>query len=218
MKLHSADVCAPKPSRPGWYKRLFARVLASNSRRDAGPIADYKRQLLGNLHGRVLEIGPGTGPNLAYYPDGVHWIGVEPNLAMHPYLQKTARSLKINIELLSHTSERLPLPDESIDAVVGTHVLCSVQSVSGTLQEILRVLKPGGSYVFIEHVAAPSHTFLRRFQGWMRPVWQVWADGCQLNRETWTAIETAGFSQVHLEHFYLDVPIVAPHIAGYAIK
>ncbi len=214
----------PKPTDPdvrncaGWYKRLVAFVVARSSARLDEMVVERKRALLGGLQGNILEIGAGPAPNLGYYARDVHWLGIEPNPAMHPYARREAQRLGMAIELRDGRSECLPVPDRSVDAVVGTLVLCSVHDPVKSLQEILRVLKPGGRFVFIEHVAAPGGSGLRRMQGLLRPIWQLWTDGCQPNRETWTVIERAGFSRVQLEHFRLHVPIVGPHIAGYAVK
>ncbi len=105
-----------------------------------------------------------------------------------------------------------------MDAVISTHVLCSVHDLDGALEEIRRVLKPGGKFVFLEHVAAPPHTGLRRVQNSVRPLWHLIGDGCYPNRETWRAIESAGFRDVQIEHYRADILVASPHIAGYAIK
>jgi ubiquinone/menaquinone biosynthesis C-methylase UbiE len=202
----------------GWYKRLFARMMANSGREYDSIVAERKRRLFSGLRGSILEIGPGSGPNLAYYSPDIHWLGVETNPAMLPYLQQEARRLGMAIELRDGGPEILPAGSASMDAVVSTHVLCSVPNQTKTLQEILRVLKPGGKFAFIEHVAAPRGTSLRRVQNLVRPVWQLLGDGCHLDRETFLAIEQAGFSQVQMEHFRVEVPIVSPHIAGFAIK
>jgi ubiquinone/menaquinone biosynthesis C-methylase UbiE len=86
------------------------------------------------------------------------------------------------------------------------------------LQEALRVLKPGGKFLFIEHVAAPQGSRLRRVQNFLCPLWQLVVDGCNPNRETWTAINQAGFAHVQLEHFEVALPVVKPHMAGYGVK
>ncbi len=93
---------------------------------------------------------------------------------MHDYLCKEAQKQGLSIDLRRGTAEQLEVADNSVDAVVSTLVLCSVPNLSGTLQEILRVLKPGGRFLFIEHVAAPRGTWLRRAQQGVRPVWKVW--------------------------------------------
>jgi SAM-dependent methyltransferase len=180
--------------------------------------AARKRALLGDLHGDVLEIGPGAGPNLAYYAPDVRWIGVEPNPHMHEYLMATAKARGRVVDLRLGHAEALPAADGSMDAVVSTHVLCSVHDLEGALAEVRRVLKPGGKLVFLEHVAAAPHTGLRRVQNTLRPLWKVVGDGCHPNRETWRAIEQAGFREVQIEHYRIDAPIVSPHIAGYAVN
>ena len=93
-----------------------------------------------------------------------------------------------------------------------------MEDLDGTLREIRRVLKPGGRFVFIEHVAAPEASWLRRVQRWLRGPWGVVADGCRPDRETEAAIRRAGFSRVEVERFRLRAGLVAPHIAGVAVR
>jgi len=207
-------------ARRGVYlgKRLMPFLLARFNARYERFLADRKRTLLADLCGNVLEIGPGIGANLPYYPTGICWVGIEPNPFMHSYLRRAADRLGLAIEIRDQRAERLEVPDGSVDAVVSTLVLCSVHDVPGTLQQILRVLKPGGRFVFIEHVAAPPGTWLRRIQRWIRPVSMALADGCCPDRETWIAIENAGFARVEYEHFRVPVPIAGTQIAGVAIK
>jgi ubiquinone/menaquinone biosynthesis C-methylase UbiE len=181
-------------------------------------VAPYKRTLLGELSGAILEIGPGTGVNLAYYPQTVRWTGIEPNPLLHPHLRAALDARHIAGEFRFGSAASLDVPDASLDAVVSTLVLCTVPDVAATLREILRVLRPGGRFVFIEHVAAPPATFTRRVQRFVKPVWRYFGDGCQPDRETWKSIESAGFSSVHLDHFRVPSPIVGPHIRGSAIK
>jgi hypothetical protein len=80
------------------------------------------------------------------------------------------------------------------------------------------VLRPGGRFAFIEHVAAPHGTRTRRVQRWIRPVWRVLGDGCNPERETWVSIRKAGFAEVNLQHFRVPFPVIGPHIAGIATK
>jgi SAM-dependent methyltransferase len=213
----------PAPRR-GIIKPLFAWMLAHCENRHESFYAGRKRALFGSLSGEILEIGPGVGPNLRFYPADVGWVGVEPNSFMHPYLLQTIRALnrpaeRFRIDPGDLAGVRLPAKNESMDAVVSTLVLCSVPHPDETLQEILRVLKPGGRFVFIEHVAAPSGTRLRGLQNFIQPLWSVFGDGCHPNRETWETIARAGFGQVTLEHFqYPGGGPVGPHLAGTAVK
>ena len=183
-----------------------------------------KQALFGSLHGDVLEIGPGTGPNLRFFSEDVRWVGVEPNPFMHPHLQQAIRRRGLpagqyRIEQGDAGGVHLPVGDASMDVVVGTLVLCSVAHPAANLQEILRVLKPGGKFVFIEHVAARTGTGLRTFQNLIQPLWTLVGDGCHPNRETWETISQAGFASVEIEHFhYPGGGPVTPHIAGIAVK
>ena len=210
-----ADTRQIPPRRAGWYQRLFAFMLARTLQ---GEHDERKAALLGTLRGDVLEIGPGPGTNLAYYSPDVRWQGLEPNSAMFPYLHREAQRLGLSVHLRAGHAEHLEAADDTYDAVVSTLVLCSVRDQEQALREIRRVLKPGGCFVFIEHVAAHQGSGLRRVQQLFKPVWKPLGDGCHPDRETWAAIEQAGFSRVQLEHFRVSMPIASPHIAGVAVK
>jgi ubiquinone/menaquinone biosynthesis C-methylase UbiE len=209
-------------------KRLFAWGMAQANNADDRSIrlldnqhhdtlADLKRSLLGQLQGHILEIGPGAGANLAYYPQGIQWTGVEPNPFMHSYLREEAKRLGFQpVTLHEGTAEALPVSDRTVDVVVSTHVLCSVSHPEQVLQEIQRVLKPGGKFVFLEHVAAHPTTWKRTLQNTVEPIWKAAFDNCHPNRETWTVLEAAGFHHLSYETFRLAFPVVSPHIAGTA--
>lgn len=205
---------------PSWYQRFFAWTMAHGNADYEAAVRDRKQKLFAGVHGKVLEIGPGTGPNLVYYPRDTHWMGIEPNPYMHSYLKQAAKRVGLDIEIRNGTAERLEVEDNSVDAVVSTLVLCSVDNLEATLKEILRVLKPGGRFYFLEHVAAPQDTRLRKIQNWIAPLWQVLGDGCHPNRETWSVLEKVGFEKLNYEHFQADaVPaLVKPQIIGVATK
>jgi SAM-dependent methyltransferase len=204
--------------RAGFAKRVHAWFLGHCAARYESMVADRKRALFAELRCDILEIGPGAGPNLIYYPRDCRWIGVEPNPFMHRYLREAAERAGLRVDIRTLTAERLPAEDESVDAVVSTLVLCSVREPAVVLQEVRRVLKPGGRFVFLEHVAAPEGTRLRTVQRWIRPIWRRIADGCHPDRETGPAIERAGFARVQYDSFRLPLGPVGTQIAGHAIK
>jgi ubiquinone/menaquinone biosynthesis C-methylase UbiE len=193
-------------------------VTASSDEANNRLLGERKRALFAGLAGDVLEIGPGTGANLPFLPAGVRWVGVEPNPYMRRYLRRKAEQLGLAADLRAGSAERLDVPDGSVDTVICTLVLCSVHDVAGALREVQRVLRPGGRFVFIEHVAAPAGTRLRTVQRLVRPLWRFIADGCTPDRETWVALERAGFASVRYQRFRMDVPLpfVSPAIAGTA--
>ncbi|MGD2121015.1 MAG: class I SAM-dependent methyltransferase [Gemmatimonadota bacterium] len=177
-----------------------------------------KQHLLSDLTGTLVEIGSGTGVNLEFLPEGVRIIGVDPNPFMHAHFRREARARRRPAHLVRGVAESLPFPDESVDAVLSTLVLCSVPFLQHTLGEVLRVLKPGGKFLFIEHVAAPEGTWLRRVQRMARPIWSRIGDGCQPDRTTGEALLEAGFSNVTLDRFSVPLLLVSPHISGSAEK
>jgi ubiquinone/menaquinone biosynthesis C-methylase UbiE len=181
-------------------------------------VAERKQRLLEGLTGTLVEIGSGTGPNLRHLPGNVRVVAVEPNPFMHPHFLRTATDVGRRTHLVRGEAEALPFPDESVETVLSTLVLCSVKGLDGTLREIHRILKPGGKLVFMEHVGAPRGTWLRRFQRWVKPVWRAMGDGCEPDRDTGENLERAGFRAIRLERFRLPLPLVSPHIAGVAEK
>jgi SAM-dependent methyltransferase len=202
----------------GISKRWFAWAMCHVAGRYDALLADRKRDLLGDLEGTVLEIGPGTGTNFRYYlrPRRLRWIGVEPNPYMHPYLRRAGTAAGIEIDVRQHSAESMEVADGSIDAVVTTAVLCSVHDQTRALREIKRVLKPGGQLVFLEHVAASRNTGLRTVQQLVRPFWRCIVDGCDPMRDTEKSILETGFKLTRLETFELPLGPIAPHIAGIA--
>jgi SAM-dependent methyltransferase len=205
-----------RPLREGWYQRFQAWALSLRSPRYDGLVAGRKLALLSRLRGTVLEIGPGAGVNLPFFRTDVRWIGVEANPFVHQYLENTATRLGRDIEVRIGDAEDLPVPSRSVDAVVATLLLCSVRDPAAALREVLRVLRPGGRFVFMEHVAARPRTLRRWFQRLLRPLWKIAADGCHLDRDTPTMIAAAGFRSVVVDHFDLPIAVIGPHVAGTA--
>jgi SAM-dependent methyltransferase len=198
--------------------RIFAWFLERVGRRHDSFLADHKRRLFADLAGTILEIGPGTGANLPFYPGNIRWIGIEPNTHMHEYLRRRAAALDISIDLRCGIAEQIDIAPESVDAVISTLVLCSVDDLPGVLTEIHRVLKPGGRFVFLEHVGAPHGTWLRRLQRWVKPAWRILGAGCQPDRDIEPALRGAGFIRVDIDHFRIPSPVISPHVAGIAFK
>ena len=192
--------------------------MAGGSSQHESVVSQYRRRLLGDLTGTVIEVGPGNGANLPYYPHDIQWTGIEPNPFMHRFLHDTAAQIRMTVDLRLGSGEQLDVADASADAIVCTLVLCSVRDPLILLREVMRVLKPGGRFVFIEHVAAPVGSPLRLAQNLAQPVWSFLGDGCHPNRETWIALESAGFAHLDFERFNAPVPIAGPHMAGVAYR
>ena len=198
-------------------RKWFAWAMPRLARHYDALLADRKRDLLRDLAGTVLEIGPGSGVNFRYYPRAIHLVGFEPNEYLHPTLQRSSREADLRIDLRCGAAEHLDFADRTADAVVTTAVLCSVADQIQVLREIKRVLKPGGRLVFVEHIAANRGTRLRTVQRIVRPLWRCLADGCDPVRETDELMVKEGFKLIRLERFHLPLGPVAPHIAGVAI-
>ncbi len=148
------------------------------------------KDLFARLEGskRILEVGVGKAVNVNYYPSGTEVTGIDPypKTDALSVAQAKAKQRGVTLTTLEAAAEALPFPNESFDAVVSTLVFCSVQDPRLALQEVARVLRPGGRFVFIEHVWAPEgeHPFLHAQQEWLDPLQAVLAQGCHLNRHT----------------------------------
>ena len=206
------------PHRSNVHDRFLAWFMARGGGKYHKLLEGRKRHLLEGLSGTLVEIGSGTGPNLRYLPRDLKFVGVEPNPFMHRHFVQAAEAENRAVGLVQGMAECLPFPDESVDAVLSTLVLCSVGEIRCVLDEVLRVLKPGGKFLFVEHVAAEAGTRLRKIQRWIRPVWSRIGDGCEPDRTTWENLSEAGFRTVRLDRFTVPIPLVSPHIAGVAEK
>ncbi|KAK3595248.1 hypothetical protein CHS0354_010855 [Potamilus streckersoni] len=175
----------------------------------------------------VLEVGSGPATNFDYYPRRTEIVCLEPNPYFKSYIEQNAHKHK-NISLsrvVQGFAERMDyLEDSSFDAVVCTLVMCSVRDPRQALDEVKRVLKPGGIFIFVEHVAAREGSFVNKIQKMMNPVWKTLCDGCNLTRNTAKYIQNAGFSDVNIVNFQLQwgfrllTLFIRPSIYGYAIK
>ena len=152
----------------------------------------HRKQLLSHARGCTLEIGSGTGLNLPHYPDDLdELVLAEPETAMRSRLEKRLNRSSRLTRLTDAPAERLPFADGSVDTVVSTLVLCTVDAPDGALREIARVLRPDGQLLFIEHVRSDSPT-LARWQDRLARPWRRFARGCRCNRATAELIVTCG--------------------------
>jgi ubiquinone/menaquinone biosynthesis C-methylase UbiE len=161
-----------------------------------------------HARGQVLEIGIGSGLNLPFYSANVERVyGLDPSVE----LQRMARSKPLPqapVEFLSQSAEEpLPLAESSIDTIVVTWTLCSIQDASKALQQMKRVLKPSGRVIFLEHGRASDHGVVA-WQDRLTPFWKRIAGGCHLNRKIDEMITGAGFQITELKTFYLPGPRV----------
>lgn len=181
----------------------------------------WRAELLAGVEGDVLEVGAGTGANLAHYGPLVRRLVLaEPDRHMRARLAAlvAARPPGVPVEVVDAPAERLPFADATFDAVVSTLVLCSVDDLPATLAELRRVLRPGGRLHFLEHVAATDRPGRLRWQRRLEPVWRRVAGGCRLTRTTGDAIAAAGFEveDVTRESMRKALPVVRPTVRGRA--
>jgi ubiquinone/menaquinone biosynthesis C-methylase UbiE len=202
----------------GLRSTLFAASYDRMSRKgeEAG-LRAMRESLLAGAAGRVLEIGGGTGANLALYDKGLDALVVtEPEAAMLRRLQQKAHEHAPDAEIVQAPAEALPFEDDSFDTVVSTLVLCGVDDQAQALSEAHRVLRSGGRLLFLEHVRSddPALAKLQDRMNWLNRLVVM----CDCNRPTLTAIEAAGFDVTQLEHSELpQAPkFVRPLIVGAA--
>ena len=202
----------------GVRSRIFA---ATYDRFSAGSekagLSDMRRRVVGGATGRVLEVGGGTGANLPHYGSGVESLTItEPEPPMLTRLRRRLTEEGTRAEVVQASAEHLPFEDGSFDAVVSTLVLCGVDDQGQALREARRVLRPGGTIVFIEHVRS-EEPGLARWQDRLNRL-NRFVTCCDCNRDTLAAIESEGFEVAELERTELPKvpPFVRPLIVGTA--
>src|SRR5438105_12720888 len=182
---------------------------------DRPDVAGHRRELLAHACGDVLEIGFGTGLNLPYYPERVHKLtAVDPNPGMHRLAQRRIKQTGIEVDQQVLSGERLLFEDRRFDCAVSTFTLCSIEDVAQALTEVYRVLKSGGTFLFLEHGLSPEPSV----QKWQRRLnWlQVrLANGCHLDRNMRELVAAQPFASVEVEEFYLER---TPRTHGYLYR
>jgi SAM-dependent methyltransferase len=176
------------------------------------------RQRFAELGGVVVDLGAGNGPVLRYLRPGTVVHAVEPNPYFHRRLRRSAAAARVELSIHQVPGEAIDLPDASVDAVLCSWVLCSVGDPEAVLHEVRRILRPGGRFVFIEHVGAPAGP-VRLAQRLVHRPWRWVFEGCHTDRDTAAAIQAAGFASVEVSEFRLRsafVPI-RTQIAGVAV-
>ncbi|EDO40824.1 predicted protein, partial [Nematostella vectensis] len=215
------------------YKRGFAIHMNIFSRIHTRAIAPKKEELFmslknvqENIKGDILEIGCGTGANFPFFPEGSSVIALDPNPNMGDYFLRNADefpNVTIKKVITGVAEDMSELADNSVAAVVCTLTLCSVSDIEATLREVKRVLKQGGCFYYLEHVADAEGNWTRWFQQALDNVWKYLSDGCSCARDSYKAIDEAGFSYVFHERFYASrltrlAWLMRPHLIGYAVK
>lgn len=158
---------------------------------DRAGIRAARDRIGGGAEVDVLEVGIGTGLNLGTYKASVSLHGIDRDEAALAIAARRARALGMGVGLTVGDAAAMPYPDASFDTVVGTFVLCTVPDVPGTLREVQRVLRPGGSLRFLEH-ARSGRPAVARLQGRLAPAWARVADGCRLDHDVRAAFAAAG--------------------------
>ncbi|ELZ05332.1 type 11 methyltransferase [Natrialba chahannaoensis JCM 10990] len=145
----------------------------------------HRQYLTRELSGRVLDIGAGTGANFPYLAEAdptVEIHAIEPDRHMRRQAVAKAREYGCAVDLRDARAESLPYPDDAFDVVLASLVFCTIQEPDAALEEVARVLKPGGEFRFLEHVHADG--WRGTGQHVLNPFWERVAGGCQLTRET----------------------------------
>ncbi len=196
----------------GFYdERILPHLIDSTC--SMAQLMKLRAKVVPRCEGVVLEVGMGSGINLAFYDARKVSLvyGLEPSEGMRRKAQANLERSPVAVEWLDLPGEKIPLADESVDTVLLTFTLCTIPDSQAALAQMRRVLRPDGRLLFLEHGRAPDPG-VRKWQDRITPVWKTIAGGCHLNRPIDKLLEEAGFSIDELETLYVPK---TPRIAGY---
>jgi ubiquinone/menaquinone biosynthesis C-methylase UbiE len=178
-------------------------------------VARLRKELLAAARGHVLEIGVGTGLNLAHYPADVRKITTaDPNPGMNRRARRRAERAGVEVDQRLLSGESLPFPDSTFDCAVCTFTLCSVADPGRALAEVCRVLKPGAQFLFLEHGLSPDPG-VQKWQHRLNGLQKLLGDGCHLDRDMRGLVGASPFASVRADGFYLEK---TPRTHGYLTK
>jgi ubiquinone/menaquinone biosynthesis C-methylase UbiE len=197
---------AANEMKQSWYeRRVLPHLLdlACNVR----PVQQQRRLVVPQARGRVLELGIGSGLNLAHYEQAhvTEVVGVDPANQSRRLIDARIAASGLHVELIVMSAEKMPLPDSSFDTVVMTYTLCSIPDPVAALAEVRRLLKPSGRLLFCEHGRAPDDS-VRRWQRRINPWWGRIAGGCHLDRDIPALLTQAGLTACDLHAGYIQGP------------
>jgi len=186
-----------------WADRVLPHLIEKACRSHA--ILEERQRWIPRAHGNVLELGVGSGLNLAFYDRArVEKVtGIDPSAPLLARAEPRARAAPVPVELIAGSAEALPFAERTFDSVVITYSLCSIADPARALAEVRRVLRPGGELVFVEHGLASD----RRTQRWQRvltPMWRRVGGGCRLDRDVPAILRDAGFHVDELAAGYVE--------------
>lgn len=197
-----------------WSDRILPRMIDRGMRNDF--MATHRDRAAPLARGRVLELGSGAGLNIEHYSPAVeHVFALEPSAYLREKAEEVVAAAPFPVESIDASAESIPLETGSIDSVVSSWTLCSIPDIETSLQEVRRVLRPGGQFIFIEHGRSPDER-LSRWQDRLVPL-TMRLLGCSLNRDMGRLISEAGFTVTALEKGYVEgPPIISYHYIGQA--
>ncbi len=186
----------------GWYRERVLPHLIHGVMRDPR-FETFRRRIAGGARGRVLELGIGSGLNLPFYGAEVtELIGIDPSRSLLRRARRAVREVPFPVWLLQADAARLPLQAGCVDTVVSSWTLCSIPDLDAALAEIIRVLRPGGCFRFVEHGRSEDRA-VARLQRILTPLWRPLAGGCHLDRPIDVRLRRSGLVPQPLERGYL---------------
>jgi ubiquinone/menaquinone biosynthesis C-methylase UbiE len=187
----------------GFYSQAIVPLLCDFGL-DRPFVAKYRRELLVLAAGNILEIGFGTGLNLACYPSRIRKItSVEPNSGMHRRARSRIERSAIEVDNRALGGESLPFEDNTFDSVVSTFTLCSIENSAQALREVYRVLKTGGKFLFLEHGLSPQLN-VQKWQRRLNWLQMRLAGGCHLDRNIRELVTAQPYGSLEIDEFYLE--------------